>query len=161
MISIKSLSLIALAQLVIARPGPLPPFQVTNLYTFEPSGRPGNANVYRVSFNVTDPSDSSSTYCETNWGITEATTGYPSNYVANCTDPSWAFKFVGYVNYYDFDLDVQHSSKKHGKKVTKYAKGVVDDTIIQCSHAASGFSVCNQRDGVAFPLPVYDVKKEK
>lgn len=50
-------------------------------------------------------------------------------------------------------------SKKYGKKVTRFAKGLVTFDVIQCSHAASGFSVCNQKDGVGFPLPVYDVRR--
>lgn len=50
-------------------------------------------------------------------------------------------------------------SKKHGKKATRFAKGLVDNSIIECAHAASGFSVCNQRAGVAFLLEVYDVRQ--
>jgi hypothetical protein len=51
-------------------------------------------------------------------------------------------------------------SKKHDKKTKRFAKGEVNLDILQCSHAASGFSVCNQKAGVAFPLPVYNVKKQ-
>jgi hypothetical protein len=207
--------LIALATVASARPRKPAPFQVTNLNTFEPTGRPEQVNIYRVGFNVTDPNDSTAAFCEARWDYSEATTGYPSDYVcgfrfhvtpsfiqlrqalwklhvkmlifpsllqlANCTDASYAFKFTDYHTYYDFVLDVRHkryvspshsintlvmqtraaanalSSKKHGKKVTRSASGLVDFSIIQCSHAASGFSVCNQREGVAFPLEVYAV----
>lgn len=81
MVSFISLGLLALAQYAMSLPNP-PPFQVTNLNTFEPSGRPGNVNLYRVGFNVTDPSDSSTTFCETRWDYANATTGYPSTYVS-------------------------------------------------------------------------------
>ncbi|KAF2189439.1 hypothetical protein K469DRAFT_747529 [Zopfia rhizophila CBS 207.26] len=153
---------LAVASLASSRPNPRSPpdFQVTSLNTFEPSGRPESNSPYRVGFNVADPSGEGSTaFCEARWAYADATTGYPSSYLANCSDPNYAFKFVDYNNYYDFKLDVKHSTQKHGKTVTKFAQGLVDFTIIQCSHAASGFSVCNQRDGVAFPLPVYDVQK--
>ncbi|KAF2787608.1 hypothetical protein K505DRAFT_342795 [Melanomma pulvis-pyrius CBS 109.77] len=159
MVSFTTIALLSVAQLAAAHPNPPPAFQVTNLNTFEPSGRPGNENVYRVGFSVTDPSDSSATTCEAVWDIAVATTGYPATYLANCTDPSYAFKFVDYHSYYDFVLDVKHTTKKHGKKTTKFAKALVDFDIIQCTHAASGFSVCSQKAGVGFALPVYGVKK--
>ena len=82
---IKSLSLItlalALSPLVFSAPNPPPAFHVTNLNTFEPSGRPGQVNLYRVGFNVSDPSDSVTTFCETRWEYADAMTGYPSSFV--------------------------------------------------------------------------------
>jgi hypothetical protein len=48
------------------------------------------------------------------------------------------------------------SSKKNGQKTKRFAKGTVDQgNILQCSHAGSGLSICNQREGIAFPLEVY------
>jgi hypothetical protein len=110
MVSSIILTLFATAHLAAALPKVSPAFQVTNLNTFEPSGRPENVNIYRVAFSVTDPNDSSSTTCAAEWDYSVATTGYPSSYLANCTDPSYAFKFVDYVNYYDFELDVKHTT---------------------------------------------------
>lgn len=85
------------------------PFQITDLNIFEPSGRPRDSSRYTVSFSVKDPSDGSSTTCSTDWAYENAMTGYPSNYLANCTDPAYAFKFVEYNRYYDFKLDVKHA----------------------------------------------------
>ncbi|KAF2276100.1 uncharacterized protein EI97DRAFT_433514 [Westerdykella ornata] len=152
-----SVALLALIPSTFAAPHPptAAPFQVTNLNTFEPTGRPGSVNLYRVGFNVTDPADSSTAFCETQWDYADATTGWPSTYLANCTNPSYAFKFVDYHSYYDFTLDVRHKSKTHGRPTTRFAKGQVNLDILQCSHAASGFSVCNQKEGVQFPLQVY------
>ena len=79
--------------------------------------------------------------------------------LANCTSPSWSFKFDDYQSVWDFVLDVRHVSKKKSKRTVKFAKGTVDEeNVLQCSHAASGFSICRQKDGVAFPLTVYDTK---
>ncbi|KAF2240498.1 hypothetical protein BU26DRAFT_525966 [Trematosphaeria pertusa] len=167
MVAIKSLALLALAQLTLARPSPPSPppaFQVTRLNTFEPTGRPEDHSPYRVGFNVTDPSDAAATFCETRWPYAEYNTGYPHDYLVNCTtpagtiDPAWAFKFVDYATYYNFTLDVRHTSRKHGRRTTRFAKGLVGFDILQCAHAASGFSVCNQKEGVQFPLQVYDVE---
>jgi hypothetical protein len=108
MVSSIALTLFAIAQLGKALPNASSAFQVTALNTFEPSGRPENSNIYRVGFSVTDPSDSSTATCTTEWDYSVATTGYPSSYLANCTDPLYAFKFVDYKNYYDFKLDVKH-----------------------------------------------------
>lgn len=110
MLSSITLTLFTIAHLAVALPNAPPAFQVTNLNTFEPSGCPGNTNTYRVSFSVADPSDPSSTTCAAEWDYSVATTGYPSSYLANCTGPSYAFKFVDYVNYYDFGLDVKHTT---------------------------------------------------
>lgn len=82
MVSFNPLALLSISQLAIAVPNPSPAFQVTSLNTFEPSGRPGNANIYRVGFNVADPSDSSSATCEAQWDYSVATTAYPSSYVS-------------------------------------------------------------------------------
>ncbi|KAF2639866.1 hypothetical protein P280DRAFT_550535 [Massarina eburnea CBS 473.64] len=68
--------------LTLAHPSPPPqPFQVANLTTFEPSGRPESSSPYSVAFNVTDPNDEAvSTFCEARWPYAESTTGYPSHY---------------------------------------------------------------------------------
>ncbi|KAF2471936.1 uncharacterized protein BDR25DRAFT_302765 [Lindgomyces ingoldianus] len=159
MVSLKSLVILAFAQLVVSRPSGPPAFQVTNLITLEPSGRPGNTSPYRVGFNVTDPGDSSAAFCEAQWSYADRDTGYPKRYLSNCTDDSYAFKFVDWQSYYNFTLDVKHTTKGHHERTTKLAKGHVDLNILHCTHAASGFSACNQMEGVAFPLPVYDVRK--
>ena len=53
-------------------------------------------------------------------------------------------------------LRLMGSSKKNGKKTKRFANGLVDDeNILLCGHAGSGFSTCNQREGVAFALEVY------
>lgn len=88
MVAIKSLALLALAQLTLARPSPPSPppaFQVTRLNTFEPTGRPEDHSPYRVGFNVTDPSDAAATFCETRWPYAEYNTGYPHDYVRTLT----------------------------------------------------------------------------
>jgi hypothetical protein len=77
MLTLLSLTLLPLA---LARPKASSPFQVTNLYTFEPSGRDG-VSVYRVEFNVTDPNDSASTSCVATWPYEQRDTGYPRDYV--------------------------------------------------------------------------------
>lgn len=88
MVLLASYALLTIAQLTAARPGrpdPLP-FQVTNLNTFEPSGRV-QTDVYRVGFNVTDPSEPpASTFCEARWGYyfpngTYDGKGWPHNFV--------------------------------------------------------------------------------
>lgn len=71
---------LALLPLALARPKVAPAFDVTNLYTFEPSGR-DNVSVYRVKFNVTDPSDGAATACETTWPYAQWNTGYPHDFV--------------------------------------------------------------------------------
>ncbi|KAF1953376.1 hypothetical protein CC80DRAFT_537593 [Byssothecium circinans] len=169
MLTTNLFSILALSSLALALPSsPSPaqqPFQVTNLNTFEPSGRDG-VTPYRVSFNVTDPNTSgggeaAKTYCEARWPYAEATTGWPSKYLANCTDPSWKFRFIDYHSVWDFVLDVKHVTKKQGEKTKRFAKAPVDRTVILlCTHAGSGFSQCNQREGVPFALPVYRVKGE-
>ncbi|KAF2447584.1 hypothetical protein P171DRAFT_227761 [Karstenula rhodostoma CBS 690.94] len=153
MVALLSLALLPLA---LARPSASPAFEVTNLYTFEPSGR-DNVSVYRVAFNVTDPSDGGATSCETTWPYAQWDTGYPHEFLANCTDKAWSFKLDDYQDVWDFVLDVKHvSKKKNGKKIKRFAKGTVDaEDILQCTHAGSGFSICRQREGVAFPLDVY------
>ncbi|KAL5393284.1 hypothetical protein DPSP01_000109 [Paraphaeosphaeria sporulosa] len=142
--------------LALAHPTATTAFEVTNLYTFEPSGR-DNVSVYRVAFNVTDPSDGSATACETTWPYAVWDTGYPHDFLANCTDKAWSFKFSDYQNVWDFVLDVKHVSRKtNGKKIKRFAKGTVDpENVLLCTHAGSGFSICTQREGVAFPLVVY------
>lgn len=77
MFGLLSLTLLPFA---LARPKPPPAFQVTDLYTFEPSGRDG-VSVYRVEFNVTDPSDSASASCVTTWPYAQWNTGYPHDFV--------------------------------------------------------------------------------
>ncbi|KAF2686443.1 hypothetical protein K458DRAFT_485722 [Lentithecium fluviatile CBS 122367] len=159
MVALKAFILLAFTHLALSRPSPPPAFQVTNLNTFEPTGRPQDTSPYRVGFNVTDPSASAMTFCEARWPYAQAATGYPSKYLANCTNKNWAFKFVGYKSYYDFVLDVKHTRKTHGKKTTKFAKGSVSLDVVKCVHAASGFSSCNQIEGVKFPLEVYDERR--
>ncbi|KAF9740650.1 hypothetical protein PMIN06_000373 [Paraphaeosphaeria minitans] len=141
--------------LALAYPEATTAFEVTNLSTFEPSGR-DNVSVYRVSFNVTDPSDGAATSCETTWPYAEWDTGYPHEFLANCTNKGWSFKFDDYQSMWDFVLDVKHVSKKrNGKKIKRSAKGMVDDeNVLLCTHAGSGFSICRQREGVAFQLDV-------
>ncbi|KAH8707648.1 hypothetical protein GQ44DRAFT_470530 [Phaeosphaeriaceae sp. PMI808] len=113
MFSLRSLFIISFVPFAIALPNPDPdfknpaPFEVTNLFTFEPTNR--HSFFYIVSFGVSDPSDGSSTNCSTYWPYAKAYTGYPSSYLANCTDSSYAFKFVNYKTYMDFKLDVEHS----------------------------------------------------
>ncbi|KAJ4301821.1 hypothetical protein N0V90_003917 [Kalmusia sp. IMI 367209] len=102
-----SLALLVLAPLALARPNLSPAFQVSNLYTFEPSGR-DNVSVYRISFNVTDPSDAASTSCEATWPYSERDTGYPQTWLAGCADKGWAFKVQKYEEVWDFVLDVRH-----------------------------------------------------
>jgi hypothetical protein len=82
------LSFALLAERTISHPNPppdpstLPAFIVDQLNIFEPSGRPGNVNLYRVAFDVTDPSDSNAkATCETFWDYADAATGWPHNYV--------------------------------------------------------------------------------
>ena len=113
MFSLRSLFIIPFVSFAIALPSPDPdfknpaPLRVSNLFTWEPSNR--NSFLYIVSFGVTDPGDGSSTTCSTYWPYAEAYTGYPSSYLANCTDSSYAFKFVDYHNYMDFKLNMKHS----------------------------------------------------
>jgi len=110
--------------------------------------------------------------------------------LANCTDPAFSFKFENWVNYMDFTLDVKHTTYVHSfpfssksgfpsylysdyyvlthgfrgnnphSKRTKFAKAPINLDILQCSHAASGFSVCALKPGVVLELPVYDVQRE-
>lgn len=79
MLALFSLVMLSLA---LAHPKATPTFQVTNLYTFEPSGR-DDVSVYRVSFNVTDPSDHAVASCETTWPYSQRDTGYPHDFVGS------------------------------------------------------------------------------
>jgi hypothetical protein len=164
MLTLPSLLLLLAPLTAFSHPNPppssYPPFTVSTLNIFEPSGRSGQINLYHVEFTVTDPSDANAqATCEVNWEYAQANTGWPHNYLGNCSDSSFAFKFSEWVNYMDFTLDVRHKTKKHGqKKVTKFAKGPVNLNTIQCAHAASGFSVCSLKTGTVLSLPVYDVK---
>jgi hypothetical protein len=89
MVSFTAYALLAIAQLAAARPGHQAslPFQVTNLNTFEPSGR-AQTDVYRVGFNVTDPNEPpASTFCEARWNYffpngTYDGQGWPHNFVS-------------------------------------------------------------------------------
>jgi len=81
MVSFATLALLAVAQFAVARPNSPAAFQVTNLNTFEPTGRPNQENLYHVGFTVADPSDGSSTTCDVTWDYSQATTGYPQTYV--------------------------------------------------------------------------------
>ncbi|ORY09083.1 hypothetical protein BCR34DRAFT_568980 [Clohesyomyces aquaticus] len=159
MLPFKSLLLLAFAPLILCKPSPLPAFQVTNLNTFEPTGRPGDLSPYRVGFNVTDPADATAAFCEARWPYSQRDTGFPStHYLSNCSDHSYSFRFLDWESYLNFTLDVKHIYKKPDHtRVTKIGKGHADLNILHCTHAASGFSVCNQKDGVAFPLPIYSV----
>jgi len=79
MLSLKTILLgVAFAPLAYS----LPPFTVDVLDIFEPTGRPGQVNLYRVAFDVTDPSGGNAkATCQTFWDYADATTGWPSTYV--------------------------------------------------------------------------------
>lgn len=112
-------------------------------------------------------------------------TDMQTHQLANCTSPARSFKIDDYKYVYDFVLDVEHvryafflllhlvlfvskeasklscCSKKNKKTTTRDAKSTVDhENVLQCTFAASGFVICGQKEGVAFPLAVYDVRKE-
>lgn len=83
MFAVKSIAIVALAQLIAAAPTAYPAFVVNDLNAFQPSCRSDLGTIddlSEVSFKVTDPSDSASTSCKANWACNQSD-AYPSEYV--------------------------------------------------------------------------------
>lgn len=132
---------------------PFHPFQITDLSTFSPSGRPGNSPYSTINFTITDTEDgkaSATTRCSTQWN--ELAGEKPPTGKIACADPSFVFQVTDYEGISKFTLGVSHSySLKAGTKVTTSGSLAVDaaaaDPNLSCQCGASGVCSCGIPDG--------------
>ena len=149
--------LLPLLPLTLAAPAPagtasFKPFQISELTSFSPSGRPGSSPYSTLNLTVTDVNRNgkATTKCSTQFLPSEQ----PPQGDTACADPSFVFRATDYQSTGQFKLVLSHTYplKPEGRITTEGAV-TVDNTAkhpnYYCSYAASGFVSCGIAEGKA------------
>ena len=133
---------------------PFKPFELPEIFTFSPSGRPGSSPYATLNFTVTDVNSNgkATAKCTTQW-----TNGQqPSTGDIPCADPSFVFRVTDYKGIGQFRLGLSHTyplKKGAATKITSSGSLTLDnstpDRNFVCIYGASGVGGCNIAEGKA------------
>ncbi|KAL8641705.1 MAG: hypothetical protein Q9226_008601 [Calogaya cf. arnoldii] len=157
-------ALLPLLPLALATPTPagkpdqlskLNPFSLPEIYTFSPSGRPGNSPYSTLNFTITDPNAKGkpTTKCSTQYiNVAEIPTGE-----IPCEDPTFTFRITEPPSNGAFTLAITHTYVAKGSTTTTSGSVTVDNTTgfgVTCG----GSGVCSGRlEGPPLEVPVTSV----
>ncbi|KAL8854437.1 MAG: hypothetical protein Q9221_000707 [Calogaya cf. arnoldii] len=141
------------------QPSKFKPFSLPELYTFSPSGRPGNSPYSTLNVTVTDPNAKGkpTTKCTLQYtNIAEVPTGE-----IPCEDPTFTFRYIPVQGSREFTLVITHTYPyKSGTEISTTGSVTVESQVvgtpgngfrIQCG----GSGVCSgQLEGPPLEVPI-------